>query len=284
MQLRYLCTDRVVTIGVDESIDESIRLFEEHQVRHLPVVREGVPVGMVSQGDVLASVGGLLSEDRVSTMDPTVPYAGPTTVEQIMTTDVVALPPETPLIEAAQLMLSRQIAAVVVVGNEGIMGIVSARDYLRRFFDDSSVLPDSCCQQRVADHMSEELTTASPDEGVFALFRDMGKRIHHLPVVEEGRFVGILSDHDVWRALAIDKIEKIRDPGQQQIHLAESFNAGQIMQREFVTITPDATLGEAARIMIERKVGCAPVLDGDELVGILTETDVLQACLAGLTE
>ena len=115
MQLRYLCTEHVVTIGPDESIDAAIGLFEEHRIRHLPVVRDGVLVGVLSQGDVFAAVGGLLSEDRVSSMDPTVPFAGPTQVEEVMSTDVTALPPEAPLIDAARLMLERQIASVVIV-------------------------------------------------------------------------------------------------------------------------------------------------------------------------
>jgi acetoin utilization protein AcuB len=43
-----------------------------------------------------------------------------------------------------------------------------------------------------------------------------------------------------------------------------------------ITISPDATVEEAARVMSGRKIGCLPVLEGDQLLGILTETDVLR--------
>ena len=77
---------------------------------------------------------------------------------------------------AALLMLDRQIATVVVVENGDIVGIVSERDYLCRFFDDSSVVPDDCSQQRVADHMATDLITTSPDKNVFSLLREMARK------------------------------------------------------------------------------------------------------------
>ena len=284
MQLRQFCTGDVVTIPPEESIDEAIRLFEEHQIRHLPVVRDGVPVGMVSQGDVLASVGGLKSEERVSALDPTVAHAGPTSVEQIMTAHVMALPPDQSLLDAAQLMLDRHIATVLVVENEEICGIVSERDYLRRFFEDSSAVPGTCSAQLVADHMTRDLITTSPEKDVFTLLREMALEIHHLPVLEEGKLVGILSDHDVWRAMALDKVDKITNPAQQHIRLVEDFNAGRIMHRQVVTTSPESTLAEAARLMLEHKIGCAPVLDDETLVGIITETDILKACVSAMVD
>jgi acetoin utilization protein AcuB len=50
----------------------------------------------------------------------------------------------------------------------------------------------------------------------------------------------------------------------------------EIMTEKVVTISPDASIKEAARQMMEKKIGCLPVLEGDRLVGIITETDMLQ--------
>ena len=282
MQVRDICTVDVVTIGVDESIDEAIRLLEEHQIRHLPVVRDGVPVGMVSQGDVFASVGGISSGDRVSTDDPTVLHAGPTRVEEIMTTNVAALPPDKPLAEAAQLMLDQEIATVVLTENSRIAGIVSERDYLRRFFDGDFIAPESWSLQRAGDHMSEDVRVTSPDKDVYALLREMRGQIHHLPVIENGKLVGVLSDHDVWRALARHRIERIRNPAHEQIRLVENCDARHIMHSDVVTIAPDETLAIAARLMIEKQVGCTPVVEAEKLVGMITKTDILRVCVSAL--
>ena len=72
MKLEAFISDSVVTISADASIDKAIALLEEHRLRHLPVVRNDAPVGMLSEGDVLASVGGFLSAQRVSDADPSV--------------------------------------------------------------------------------------------------------------------------------------------------------------------------------------------------------------------
>ena len=97
MQLKDLSLGDPITVRADASIDDAIRLLKENQIRHLPVVRDSVPVGMVSEGDVLVTVGGVLAEQRVSGYDATVPYAGPTVVEEIMTTGIVTLSPEEPI-------------------------------------------------------------------------------------------------------------------------------------------------------------------------------------------
>lgn len=281
MQLKGFLTKNVVTIQPDASIDEAIRLMEQHKVRHLPVARENTPVGMVSIGDVLVHVGGLLSEDRSSTRDATVDYAGPINVEQIMTHDVVALAPEDSAAEACRVMLEREIAGVIIVSDGKINGIVTEADFLKRFFDDSSLLPGACRQLRVADHMSTDLITTTPTEGAFALIRKMAKRIHHLPVVADGELVGVVSEHDVRRALALDDVETIKEAA-QGIRLMGNFDAGKIMSSKVETTAPDATLSEVAEQMLNHKVGSLPVVQRGELVGIITDTDLLQACAAAL--
>ena len=281
--LEDLLTGEVITVSADASIDDAIRLLQQHRIRHLPVVRDDVPIGMVSQGDVLVAVGGLLSEERVSTLDPTVPYAGPTVVGEIMTPGVVMLPPEETIVAAARLMLERRIAAVVLVSNKSIVGIVTESDYLRRFFDqDTLIIPDACRRQAVADYMSRDVVTTVPTANVFELIREMGKRIHHLPVVDRGVLVGILSDHDVHRALALDKIEQITQQD-QHFRLMEGFDAGRIM-RTVQTTTPQATLAEAAEQMIEKGVGALAVVESGELAGIIAESDLLRACVGSLRD
>lgn len=282
-QVKEYSTEEVVTVPVDASIDDAIQLLKQNDFRHLPVARDGLLVGMVSVGDIFETVGGLLSEQRASTQDATVAYAGPTAVEEIMKTDVVTLSPEEPVATAARLMLERQIGAVILVANERIVGIVTETDYMRRFSDHCSVDPDACCRQPVANHLSTELITASPKDDVFTLIRKMRKQIHHLPVLESGRLVGIVSDHDVRRAMALDKIEQITDPD-QRIRLMANFDAGRIMSKQIESTTPTATLADAARQMIERRVGALPVIEAGSFAGIITKSDILHASATALGE
>lgn len=101
-------------------------------------------------------------------------------------------------------------------------------------------------------------------------------RIRHLPVVDGGRVVGVVSQRDLFRsALAValgygERAQKI---------LLKSLNVKEVMSEPAITIGANGTVKEAARQMIEHKIGCLPVVEGYTLVGIVTETDILRYVL-----
>jgi len=90
--------------------------------------------------------------------------------------------------------------------------------------------------------------------------RLQGWRCRHLPVVAGGTLVGIVSDRDLRVALASD--------GGQRVDA--------IMHRGVVTVEPGTPIEEASREMLEHKIGALPVIDREQLVGIVTETDLLR--------
>jgi CBS domain-containing protein len=98
-------------------------------------------------------------------------------------------------------------------------------------------------------------------------------RIRHMPVVDDGRVVGIVSQRDMFRSALITSLGFGRKTTSA---LIKTIKIKEIMTEKVVTISPDASIKEAARQMMEKKIGCLPVLEGDRLVGIVTETDMLQ--------
>src|SRR4030095_8235874 len=101
-------------------------------------------------------------------------------------------------------------------------------------------------------------------------------RVRHLPVLDEDqRVVGIVSDRDLLAA-AMTKVLDF-DPASRRTFL-RSIEVGEVMAKVVVSVTPDTELGEVARIRVERKIGCVPVLDEDGgLLGLVTETDLIGA-------
>jgi acetoin utilization protein AcuB len=123
----------------------------------------------------------------------------------------------------------------------------------------------------VRDSMTREVVTAAPAATAaeaLALCRE--RRIRHLPVVEGGRLVGIISDRDLHSATPA-----LGDP--DRTAALEGITVGDEMAREVVTAHPDDPIEHAAMAMYEKRIGCLPVVDGDELVGILTASDVMKA-------
>jgi CBS domain-containing protein len=103
-------------------------------------------------------------------------------------------------------------------------------------------------------------------------------RIRHLPVVSDGRLVGLVSQRDLFRAALSSAIA--RSPQDEQRWLAR-IPVRQAMTREVLSAHPDADLGHAVEMMLRERVGCLPVVEEGRLVGLLSETDCLR-CLAGL--
>lgn len=97
-------------------------------------------------------------------------------------------------------------------------------------------------------------------------------RIRHLPVVEGDRLLGIVTDRDL-RQASPSSAAGI-SPDRTAAFLAQ-IPVTEAMVKDVRTVSPFTTIEEAARLMIERKIGCLPVTEGDRLVGIITETDIL---------
>lgn len=103
-------------------------------------------------------------------------------------------------------------------------------------------------------------------------------RIRHLPVVSGGRLVGIVSQRDLFRA----GVENSLGRGEEAARSA-GLRLQDVMNREVVTAHPDADLASAVEMLLQRRIGCLPVVEDGRLLGLLSETDCLRH-LASLLE
>ena len=116
--------------------------------------------------------------------------------------DVWTIGPEEPVLEAIQLMADKHIGALPVVRDQELVGIVSERDYARKV-----ILQGHSSQAiRVATIMTKDVITARLDDSVETCMAVMTeRRIRHLPVVEDGRTVGMISIGDLVRAVIAEQ-------------------------------------------------------------------------------
>jgi acetoin utilization protein AcuB len=130
---------------------------------------------------------------------------------------------------------------------------------------------------KVSELITGPPITVSPDTSVFdARVLMQRKRIRHLLVTSPDRLIGIVTDRDIRlnlpspaTSLSVWEVN----------YLVARLTVADVMTRTVIVVGPDRDAREAARLMLYHKIGALPVTDGDVLIGIVTETDLIRAYL-----
>lgn len=130
-------------------------------------------------------------------------------------------------------------------------------------------------ERLVRDLMTEKVFTLRPNHDLAALYDLMDSRhVRHVPIVDNDEdLVGLVTDRDLSKS-ALGAVEEL--PLSVERDILRRRRIRDIMATEPDSIEPDATLREAAAILLENKVGCLPVVEGLHLVGIITEADFVR--------
>ncbi|MBM4301905.1 MAG: CBS domain-containing protein [Deltaproteobacteria bacterium] len=121
----------------------------------------------------------------------------------------------------------------------------------------------------VSQIMSSKIVTISPGKRVGQALKLMQKhQIRHLPVMEQNRMVGWITSRDLREVLLASMLEDIK--------------VGDVMVQAPLSVTPDTEVEEAARLIHEHKIGGMPVMEGDQMKGVITMLDLISAFIAML--
>lgn len=133
----------------------------------------------------------------------------------------------------------------------------------------------------VRDRMTPNPVTITEDTTLKdALDLVRSRPFRHLPVVDEGgKLVGIVTEKSLVYAsprpelsLSVFEVD----------YLLRKTLVKQVMQRDLVTVSPDLPIEEAARVMVDHRIGCLPVLENGELIGIISDTDIFRVFVEGM--
>jgi len=117
---------------------------------------------------------------------------------------------------------------------------------------------------KVESWMIKDIFSIGYDAGIRDALVAMKKHsVRHLPVVENGLFLGLVTLGDLKQAIIASMIEQLK--------------VSDVMIREPYTITRETSLEKAAQIIYEKRIGCLPVVEDEKIVGILTVNDILKA-------
>ncbi|MAT44719.1 MAG: hypothetical protein CL609_20480 [Anaerolineaceae bacterium] len=188
-----------------------------------------------------------------------------------MTTPVITATPKTRLSEARILVDQHKIRALPIVENEKLIGLITKRSLLRL---DLSSLVENIGQNHVTyqdktlnEMMTTNLITASPKWVMPRAARAMlENKITVLPVLEKGEMKGILTNSDLLRFIITEYAS-----------LKKEIPVSNYMTDEVITIDPETSLLEAHRLMGTKRIRSLPVMDGEDVVGLVTRTDLMSS-------
>ena len=260
MQIKNLMSEDIITIDKDQNLSDALKLLRKHNVSRLPVTNNKELVGIISERDIAAKLGSSKYESMP---------ASRLHISSVMVKDVFTVPETMQLDEVAKLMLDNGIGSVPVIDDDGKMvGIVSKADFV------TLAVGIAFDKITVKEIMTKDLTVVSPTERLVHARRLMIEdHVGRLPVVEDGELAGMLTSKDLMRAF-IDFRKKV--PEKYQKSQIKEVLVEYIMSSNPTVTSKDATISEVAKIMMETGYNGLPVVEGNDVVGIITQTDILR--------
>jgi len=260
-------TRHPVTTSPDALPGDALLLMVRKGIRHLPVMDGRRLVGVISDRDLLDVVGWMPG------LPPDLPQPGHTVrIRDVMHPNPATISPQDSVVTAAMRMTTRKIGCLPVLERGRLVGIITERDLLRAYWvgwRDGGIDADA---DDTVEHLMAtfvfSITSGTTLEDAVA--RSHALRVRHLPVVDDGRLLGIVSDRDLRAAIG---------SGQPQSTPVARFMSGDV-----ITVDPATRISRAAELMLDRHASALPVVGKGQLLGILTVTDLLDHCIESLRE
>jgi len=259
----------VVTASLTTSIYEIVHIMAKKGFRRIPIMDAETKnlQGIVTSTDIVDYMGGGKKFEIIRQKHEGSFYkAINEPVKSIMKPDPPAIGNSGTTKQAVELMRRHGVGGLPVIDPENkVLAIVTERDLL-------SVFARKAKAVNVAALMTADVVTASVRTTIIEAEREMiEKSFRRLPIVLEGKLLGIVTSMDIVRFFGSGEVfQHLRSGTILQVLQTPAL---QISTRELITVRPSASAEEAAEVMRARNVGALLVVDGEKLVGILTERD-----------
>ena len=218
--------------------------------------------GRMSRRSGIVTETDLIRKVLAKGMDPSL-----TMVDQIMTSPLLTITPDRPMLDASHLMETNHVRYLCVLDKDEVVGIVSIRDLVRYFVDsEGGPIHDLDNVYRpLSVLMHATMETIASERMVLEAAQTMAeKRIGSLLVLEAGDMVGIVTEPDVVRKVIAAGLP------------ASSTSVGAVMNAPLIQIDIDDSARDASRLMAEKRIRHVAVTEDHKVVGLLSVRDLVR--------
>lgn len=254
MKVREVMIKDVITIDKDVDLTHVLNLMKKHNITKIPVLEDKQLIGMITDNIIAYKLGSI----RKRGLPPSRLHASSVTDK-----DVECIQPDIEVKTILKKVGKPGPTMLCVTDNKHLMGVVTKADLLH--------LVKS--KKNVHQIMKNKISIVSPDDRVVHARRVMiDEKVARLPVVDQGKLIGLISDNEI--AFAFAKMKKSVTLGHQK-HWLEELLVKDVMKTPAIWTTPSMSAVDAATIMINKNVGVLPIVKNDKIIGILSRTDLL---------
>ena len=255
MKVKDIMTKDVIYVDKDEDLKHVLDLMKKHGITKIPVVENKKLCGIVTD-NIIAYKLGSIRKRGVSTSRL---HASSVTEKEIS-----AISPNVDVKTILKTVGQPGPTMLPVVDKDKLVGVITKADLLH--------LVDS--KKSLNDLMQRAIISVSPDDRIIHARRIMiDKDVARLPVVNQGKLVGIISDFEI--ACAFASLKRSFSLGHQK-HQLDELLVKDVMKTPAVWTTPSTNAADAAKLMIKYNIGALPIIKDNTLVGIVTRTDLLK--------
>ena len=230
------------TISPQATVQAAVQIMSTEKISALPVVENDQLVGIISERDYVRKVAA-----------QEIP-AWSVKIHEIMTSDVITIDINDPVEHCASIMTSRRIRHLPVMKDGRLLSLISITD----------IVDSMKTVRQIVDSKNRALLTISPEATVQAAIQIMStEKISALPVMENDKLIGIISERDYVRKVAARDIP------------AWSVKIHEIMTSDVITIDIDDPIEDCTSIMSTRRIRHMPVMENGRLISVISITDVV---------
>lgn len=255
MKVKDIMTTEIISVDKDVDLRYVLKMMKKHNVTKIPVVEEKKLVGVITDNMISYKLGSIKTKGVPASRL----HASSVTDKEFETTT-----PDTKIEDILKKVGEPGPTMLHVVENDKLVGVLTKAD----------LLPLIDSKKQLHEIMQKKLHVISPDDRVIHARRVMiDEKVARLPVIEQGELAGMVSDTEI--AFALANIKRSFSRGRQK-HQLEELLVDDIMKSPVIWTEPNITAVSAAKIMLDNHIGALPLMTNNNMVGIVTRTDLVK--------